>query len=78
MIADDTDSVFTDENKTAISLYKSVSISIQAIQELEVKHNKEIAEIKQQHADDNKQLYSEIDALKKLVQKLINDKPEQP
>ncbi|PGT51134.1 peptidase S74 [Bacillus cereus] len=39
MIADDTDSVFTDENKTAISLYNSVSISIQAIQEVDVKVN---------------------------------------
>ncbi|WP_088293610.1 phage tail spike protein [Bacillus mycoides] len=74
MIADDTDLVFTDENKTAISLYNSVSIAIQSIQELEVKHNNEITEIKQQHADDKKQLHSEIDELKELVQKLINEK----
>ncbi|HFJ9375113.1 TPA: phage tail spike protein [Bacillus nitratireducens] len=39
MIAEDTDGVFTTPEKNAITLYSTVSISIQAIQEVDVKVN---------------------------------------
>lgn len=40
MIAEDTDGVFTTPEKNAITLYSSVSISMQAIQEVDVKVNR--------------------------------------
>ncbi|MED1403857.1 phage tail spike protein [Bacillus mycoides] len=85
MIAEDTDSVFTTPEKNAVTLYSSVSISIQAIQEVDIKVNS-IAESlrntdtrvdeleKELEAQKLKEVDQEkrITALEELIQKLIN------
>ncbi|MGQ4703264.1 phage tail spike protein [Bacillus thuringiensis] len=84
MIADDTDAIFTDKEKRAINLYNTVSIFIAAFQQMyyefislneQVKQNAyELNVVK----EENKQLKEQVTTLTNLVQKLINEKPEQP
>ncbi|MED3274808.1 phage tail spike protein [Bacillus thuringiensis] len=81
MIADDTDDVFTDKEKRAINLYNTVSLFIAAFQQQYREFNEELTTVK----GENKQLEtqvttlaSDVATLTELVQKLINEKPEQP
>ncbi|WP_242298278.1 tail fiber domain-containing protein, partial [Bacillus cereus group sp. BfR-BA-01382] len=91
MIAEDSDDVFTTPQKDAVTLYSSVSISIQAIQEVdfEVKNlqfdhgmlKQEVDTLKEQLEAEKLEKVSmkaEIDELKVLVQQLINEEPKQP
>ncbi|WP_242316579.1 phage tail spike protein [Bacillus cereus group sp. BfR-BA-01489] len=91
MIAEDSDDVFTTPQKDAVTLYSSVSISIQAIQEVdfEVKNlqfdhgmlKQEVDTIKEQLEAEKLEKVSmkaEIYELKLLVQQLINEEPKQP
>ncbi|OUB77449.1 hypothetical protein BK744_08770 [Bacillus thuringiensis serovar zhaodongensis] len=91
MIAEDSDDVFTTPQKDAVTLYSSVAISIQSIQEVDFKvknlqfdHGmlkQEVATLKEQLEAEKLEKVSmkaEIDELKVLVQQLINEKPEQP
>ncbi|MFJ1118202.1 phage tail spike protein [Bacillus thuringiensis] len=85
MIAEDSDDVFTTPQKDAVTLYSSVSISIQAIQEVDFKvknlqfdHGmlkQEVDTIKEQLEAEKLEKVSmkaEIDELKVLVQQLLN------
>ncbi|MEK4501030.1 phage tail spike protein [Bacillus sp. FSL R12-0069] len=85
MIAEDSDDVFTTPQKDAVTLYSSVSISIQAIQEVDFKvknlqfdHGmlkQEVDTIKEQLEAEKLEKISmkaEIAELKVLVQQLIN------
>ncbi|WP_410991154.1 phage tail spike protein [Bacillus cereus] len=85
MIAEDSDDVFTTPQKEAVTLYSSVSISIQAIQEVDFKvknlqfdHGmlkQEVDNLKEQLEAEKLEKVSmkaEIDELKVLVQQLIN------
>ncbi|WP_420973794.1 phage tail spike protein [Bacillus thuringiensis] len=91
MIAEDSDDVFTTPQKDAVTLYSTVSISIQAIQEVDFKvKNLQFAHgILKQEVDTLKEqleaeklekvlMKAEIAELKVLVQQLINEKPKQP
>ncbi|MEC3460742.1 phage tail spike protein, partial [Bacillus thuringiensis] len=91
MIAEDSDDVFTTPQKDAVTLYSSVSISIQAIQEVDFKvknlqfdhgmWKQEVDTLKEQLEAEKLEKVSmkaEIYELKVLVQQLINEKPEQP
>ncbi|QWS00218.1 phage tail spike protein [Bacillus cereus] len=85
MIAEDSDDVFTTPQKGAVTLYSSVSISIQAIQEVDFKvknlqfdHGmlkQEVDTLKEQLEAEKLEKVSmkaEIDELKVLVQQLLN------
>ncbi|PFL34907.1 hypothetical protein COJ16_17435 [Bacillus cereus] len=85
MIAEDSDDVFTTPEKDAVTLYSSVSISIQAIQEVDFKvknlqfdHGmlkQEVDTLKEQLEAEKLEKVSmkaEIDELKVLVQQLLN------
>ncbi|AJQ61207.1 phage endopeptidase [Bacillus thuringiensis serovar morrisoni str. 4AA1] len=90
MIADDTEDIFTDKEKRAINLYNTVSIFIAAFQQQyrefiqlteQVKKNTEELNVVK---EENKQLKEQVNiltinvsTLTDLVQKLINEKPEQ-
>ncbi|OUA87357.1 phage tail spike protein [Bacillus thuringiensis] len=91
MVAEDSDDVFTTPQKDAVTLYSSVSISIQAIQEVhfEVKNlqfdhgmlKQEVDTLKEQLEAEKLEKVSikaEIAELKVLVQQLINEEPKQP
>ncbi|AGE77872.1 minor structural protein [Bacillus thuringiensis serovar kurstaki str. HD73] len=91
MIAEDSDDVFTTPQKDAVTLYSSVAISIQSIQEVDFKvknlqfdHGmlkQEVDTLKEQLEAEKLEKVSmkaEIYELKVLVQQLINEKPEQP
>ncbi|AIE33359.1 prophage LambdaBa01, minor structural protein [Bacillus thuringiensis serovar kurstaki str. HD-1] len=91
MIAEDSDDVFTTPQKDAVTLYSSVAISIQAIQEVDFKvknlqfdhgmWKQEVDTLKEQLEAEKLEKVSmkaEIYELKVLVQQLINEKPEQP
>ncbi|MGH0792459.1 tail fiber domain-containing protein, partial [Bacillus cereus] len=91
MIAEDSDDVFTTPQKDAVTLYSSVAISIQSIQEVDFKvknlqfdHGmlkQEVDTVKEQLEAEKLEKVSmkaEIDELKVLVQQLINEKPKQP
>ncbi|UIJ67571.1 tail fiber domain-containing protein [Bacillus cereus] len=91
MIADDTEDIFTDKEKRAINLYNTVSILIAAFQQMyyefislneQVKQNAdELNVVKEENKQLKEQvttLTSQVATLTDLVQKLINEKPEQP
>ncbi|MFL1663028.1 phage tail spike protein [Bacillus cereus] len=81
MIADDTDDIFTDKEKRAINLYNTVSIFIAAFQQQYHEFNKELTTVKGENNQLKEQvvtLTNDVSTLKELVQKLINEKPEQP
>ncbi|MDY0854089.1 phage tail spike protein [Bacillus thuringiensis] len=91
IIAEDSDDVFTTPQKDAVTLYSSVAISIQSIQEVdfEVKNlqfdhgmlKQEVDTLKEQLEAEKLEKVSmkaEIYELKVLVQQLINEEPKQP
>lgn len=76
IIADDTDDVFTDKEKKAINLYNTVSLFIAAFQQF----YDEYKLLKEESAQSKRRietLETNIAELKDIVQKLINEKPEQ-
>ncbi|MED3358474.1 tail fiber domain-containing protein, partial [Bacillus thuringiensis] len=90
MIADDTEDIFTDKEKRAINLYNTVSIFIAAFQQQyhefiqlteQVKKNtEELNVVKKENIQLKEQvniLTINVSTLTDLVQKLINEKPEQ-
>ena len=64
-IAEETDDIFTTTEKDGIKLYTTVSILTAALQELDDKHNAEVAE-----------LNGRIESLEALVQKLVDNKKD--
>ncbi|KIP29061.1 phage tail spike protein [Bacillus thuringiensis] len=91
MIAEESDDVFTTPQKDAVTLYSSVAISIQGIQEVDFKvknlqfdHGmlkQEVHTLKEQLEAEKLEKVSmkaEIAELKVLVQQLINEEPKQP
>ncbi|MCU5262954.1 tail fiber domain-containing protein, partial [Bacillus cereus] len=91
MIAEESDDVFTTPQKDAVTLYSSVAISIQSIQEVDFKvknlqfdHGmlkQEVDTLKEQLEAEKLEKVSmkaEIYELKVLVQQLINEEPKQP
>ncbi|MFA2568052.1 phage tail spike protein [Bacillus wiedmannii] len=77
-IVDECDESFIDESGKGIHLYSYSSLTIKALQELEVKHDEEIKALEERHTTDMEQMNRRIEALEQLlVQKLINKKPEQ-
>ncbi|PEB13308.1 phage tail spike protein [Bacillus thuringiensis] len=81
MIADDTDDIFTDKEKRAINLYNTVSIFIAAFQQQYHEGKEELTTVKSENKQLKEQvttLASDVSTLTDLVQKLINEKPEQP
>ncbi|MEX5518356.1 phage tail spike protein [Bacillus cereus] len=80
MIADDTDTIFTDKEKRAINLYNTVSILIAAFQQQYHQFNEELTTVKSENKQLKEQvttLTNDVSTLTELVQKLINGKPEQ-
>ncbi|EMY4797055.1 tail fiber domain-containing protein [Bacillus cereus group sp. Bc222] len=88
MIAEDSDDVFTTPEKDAVTLYNSVAISIQAIQEVDFKvenlrfdHGMLKQELEVQRQELEAQKLKEVDqdnriaALEELVRKLMNETP---
>ncbi|AQY38483.1 phage tail spike protein [Bacillus thuringiensis] len=76
MIADDTEDIFTDKEKRAINLYNTVSIFISAFQQF----YDEYKLLKEESAQSKRRietLETNITELKDMIQKLINEKPEQ-
>ncbi|MDZ4456746.1 phage tail spike protein [Bacillus cereus] len=81
MIADDTEDIFTDKEKRAINLYNTVSIFIAAFQQQYHEFNEALTTVKGENKQLKEQvatLTNDVSTLKELVQKLINEKPEQP
>ncbi|QGY37154.1 phage tail spike protein [Bacillus sp. A260] len=81
MIADDTDAIFTDKEKRAINLYNTVSILIAAFQQQYHQFNEELTTVKGENKQLKEQvtkLTNDVSTLTELVQKLIDEKPEQP
>ncbi|HDR4881345.1 TPA: phage tail protein [Bacillus cereus] len=81
MIADDTDGIFTDKEKRAINLYNTVSILIAAFQQQNHECNEALTAVKDENNQLNEQvatLTNDVSTVKEFVQKLINEKLEQP
>ncbi|HGE7613802.1 TPA: phage tail spike protein [Bacillus cereus] len=81
MIADDTDAIFTDKEKRAINLYNTVSIFIAAFQQQYHQFNEELTTVKGENKQLKEQvtkLTNDVSTLTELVQKLIDEKSEQP
>lgn len=76
-IVDESDEAFIDESGKGIHLYSYASLTIKALQELEENQNAKIQEMERKHNEDITLMNNEIATLKELVQKLINEKPEQ-
>ncbi|PRT19116.1 phage tail spike protein [Bacillus wiedmannii] len=77
-IVDECDESFIDESGKGIHLYSYSSLTIKALQELEVKHDEEIKALEERHTTNMEQMNRRIEVLEQLlVQKLINEKPEQ-
>ncbi|MCU5511224.1 tail fiber domain-containing protein [Bacillus cereus] len=81
MIADDTEDIFTDKEKLAINLYNTVSIFIVAFQQQYHQFNEELTTVKGENKQLKEQvtkLTNDVSTLTELVQKLIDEKSEQP
>lgn len=81
MIADDTEDIFTDKEKRAINLYNTVSIFIAAFQQQYHQFNEELTTVKGENKQLKEQvtkLTNDVSTLTELVQKLIDEKSEQP
>ncbi|MGG0258153.1 tail fiber domain-containing protein [Bacillus mycoides] len=88
-IVDESDEAFVDESGKGIHLYSYASLTVKALQELEVKqdekikaleekHAQEIKELEERHKSDMEQMNHRVEVLEQLlVRKLINEKPEQ-
>ncbi|MDP1459055.1 phage tail spike protein [Bacillus wiedmannii] len=77
-IVDESDEAFIDESGKGIHLYSYASLAIKALQELEENQNAKLEEMERKHNEEIIVMNNEIVTLKQLVQKLINEKPEQP
>jgi phage minor structural protein len=89
-IVDESDEAIVDESGKGIHLYSYASLTIKALQELEVKqdekikaleekHAQEIKELEERYKSDMEQMNHRVEVLEQLlVRKLINEKPEQP
>ncbi|MGR5968882.1 hypothetical protein ACT7C1_14635 [Bacillus paranthracis] len=61
-MAEETDEIFTTNEKDGIKLYTTLSILTAAVQELEQKHDAEIQELKQKHEQELQNLKEEYKA----------------
>ncbi|MGH0939905.1 phage tail spike protein [Bacillus mycoides] len=77
-IVDESDEAFVDESGKGIHLYSYASLTIKALQELEEIQNEKIQEIERENNEEITLMNNKIATLEELVQKLINEKPEQP
>ncbi|PGT20739.1 phage tail spike protein [Bacillus cereus] len=77
-IIDESDEAFIDESGKGIHLYSYASLTVKALQELEENQNVKIQEIERKHNEEIALMNNKIATLEELVQKLINKKPEQP
>ncbi|HDR7543598.1 phage tail spike protein [Bacillus sp. CH_442] len=76
-IAEETDEIFKSEDGKAVNIYGTLAIHIAATQKMHV----ELKEVKEENKELKEQvstLSNEVSTLKDLVQKLIDEKPEQP
>ncbi|PEO24741.1 tail fiber domain-containing protein, partial [Bacillus wiedmannii] len=78
VIVDECDKMFVDESGKGIHFYSYASLTIKALQELEENQNAKLEEMESKHNEEITLMNNEIATLKELVQKLINEKPEQP
>ncbi|PFR16516.1 phage tail spike protein [Bacillus cereus] len=78
LIVDECDEMFVDESGKGIHLYSYASLTIKALQELEEKQNVKIQEMERKHNEEITLINNKLASLEKLVQKLINEKSEQP
>ncbi|EEL69648.1 hypothetical protein bcere0026_33710 [Bacillus mycoides] len=76
-IVDESDEAFVDESGKGIHLYSYVSLTIKALQEHEENQNEKIQEMERKHNEEITVMNNKIATLEELVQKLINEKPEQ-
>ncbi|OOR20923.1 phage tail spike protein [Bacillus mycoides] len=76
-IVDESDEAFVDESGKGIHLYSYASLTIKALQELEEVQNEKIQENERKHNEEITLMNRKIATLEELVQKLINEKPEQ-
>lgn len=76
-IVDESDEVLIDESGKGIHLYSYASLTIKALQELEENQNAKIQEMERKHNEEITLMNNEIATLETLIQKLINEKPEQ-
>ncbi|MGE6344949.1 phage tail spike protein [Bacillus mycoides] len=76
-IVDESDEAFVDESGKGIHLYSYVSLTIKALQEHEENQNAKIQEMERKHNEEITLMNNKIATLEELVQKLINEKPEQ-
>lgn len=76
-IVDESDEAFVDESGKGIHLYSYVSLTIKALQEHEENQNERIQEMERKHNEEITLMNNKIATLEELVQKLINEKPEQ-
>lgn len=72
LIAEETDDIFTTPEKDGIKDYATLSILTAAVQELDQKHDAEIQALKESHQADMESMNTRVEALEKLVQKLIS------
>ncbi|HHK5536264.1 TPA: phage tail spike protein [Bacillus mobilis] len=77
VIVDECDEAFVDESGKGIHFYSYASLTIKALQELEGNQNAKLEEMESKHNEEITVMNNEIATLKELVQKLINEKPEQ-
>ncbi|MCC2412596.1 phage tail protein [Bacillus paranthracis] len=72
LIAEETDDIFTTPEKDGIKDYATLSILTAAVQELDQKHDAEIQALKESHQADMESMNARVEALEKLVGKLIS------
>ncbi|MEB9684548.1 phage tail spike protein [Bacillus anthracis] len=77
-IVDESDEAFIDESGKGIHLYSYASLTIKALQELEENQNAKIEGIESKHNEEITLMNNKIATLEELVQKLIDEKSEQP
>ena len=78
LIVDESDEAFIDESGKGIHLYSYASLTIKALQELEENQNVKIQEMERKHNEEITLIKNKLASLENLVQKLINEKLEQP
>ncbi|OUB08688.1 peptidase S74 [[Bacillus thuringiensis] serovar konkukian] len=78
LIVDECDEMFVDESGKGIHLYSYASLTIKALQELEENQNVKIQEMERKHNEEITLINNKLASLENLVQKLINEKSEQP
>ncbi|MHA2895491.1 phage tail spike protein [Bacillus cereus] len=76
-IAEETDEIFKSEDGKAVNIYGTLAIHIAATQKMHIEL-KEVKEENKQLKEQVSMLINEVSALKDLVRKLIDEKPEQP